>query len=719
MSRLPSCLLAACLAACPLEGQKKPVTAAAVVASQTAHRAPEIHWSPDGRSFVFERDRRLWRYDIREKSETPLLSLDALPSRSAAESPARPFEWRNRRVKEPPVQWFPGGRSLLISEGGDLFRYEFASGSWTRLTSTPEEEGDPKLSPDGTRISFRRGADLYCMEISTRRVTRLTADGSETVGNGRLDWVYPEELDLGTAHWWSPDSRLIAYLQFDVSRQPLYPHADLLAGVPLYEPQRYPSAGQPNARVRLGVVRPSGGRTRWLGVESGEDALLARVQWHPQGQSLFVQRLNRVQNRLDLLRADAATGRVRLLLREEDPHWINAGDFLYFLKGGAEFLWGSERDGFRRLYRHSADGALLAQLTSGPWEVTQLAGVAEARGEVFYVSTEASPLERHLFAVELGGGGKRRITQQPGTHAISMGADAAFYVDTFSSLNTPPRRSVHTLDGALWSVCGEADDSLREQYERLPVEIAPVKAADGETLYARLIRPAGFRPGLLYPAVVMVYGGPGSQAVLNQWEGLDPGQLLAARGFAVWQLDNRGSAGRGHQWESALFRRFGARELADQTDGLNHLLAMGFVDRARVGVYGWSYGGFMTLYSLLHAPGLFAAGVAGAPVTDWTNYDTIYTERYLGLPAENEEGYRLSSPRHFAANLKASLLLIHNLEDDNVTFRNTLQMADALQRAGKQFEMLVYPQKAHGLTGLHREHMLEAVARFFERELKP
>jgi len=698
--------------------QKKPVTVDDL--TRGAAGAPsEITWSPDGRRFAYQQDRTVRLYDVAGKTSRNLVSLATLDAAATPVKPEPVYGWRNRRVQEQSLQWFPDGESLLILAGGDLFRFSLASGEWTPLTSTAEHEEDPKLSPDGRRISFRRAGDLYSMEIESRAVTRLTRDGSATLLNGGLDWVYPEELDLGTAHWWPSDSRHIAYLQLDVSRQPLYPHADLLPLRPAYEPQRYPKAGEPNAEVRLGIVSVSGGDTRWMELGDPRQWLLARVHWHPASDSLFVQRLNRVQNRLDLLRADAATGHSRVVLSERDEHWVNVGDFLRFLKNGGEFLWGSERDGYRHLYRYSVDGKQLARLTSGEWEVTDLAGVDEDGGNAFYVSTEASPLDRHLYRVGLSGGVRHQVTKAAGTHAVSMAPDCGYFLDNFSSLTQPPRQTVREISGAEWAVFVEADRRAEEEYDLRPVEIVPVKTSDNALLYARLIRPAGFAAGRKYPAVVFVYGGPHSQNVRNTWQGLSLEQTLAHRGFVIWQADNRGSAGRGHRWEAALYREFGAKELADQQDGIRHLLSMGFVDEARLGVYGWSYGGFMTLYSLLHAPDLFRAGVAGASVTDWRLYDTIYTERYLGLPSENQEGYRRSSPVHFAANLKAGLLLIHNLEDDNVLFQNTLWMADALQRAGRPFEMMIYPQKGHGVAGEARAHMLKSILAFFERALSP
>jgi dipeptidyl-peptidase-4 len=310
------------------------------------------------------------------------------------------------------------------------------------------------------------------------------------------------------------------------------------------------------------------------------------------------------------------------------------------------------------------------------------------------------------------------MTKAPGVHSVTFGPSGEYYLDIWSSLSDPTRTAVHTADGAEWSVYREPDTKPAEEYELLRPEIVPVKAADGTTLYARLIKPAGFQPERKYPAIVFVYGGPGPQTVRNQWSGLTFEQAMAHSGFVIWQLDNRGSSGRGHAWESKLYRRMGKQELEDQKRGVEHLISLGFVDPTRVGIHGSSYGGFMTLTALLHAPDTFRAGVAGAPVTDWRLYDTIYTERYLGLPSENEEGYKASSPLHFANKLSRPLMLMHNLEDDNVLLQHTVRMADALQNAGKQFELMVYPQKTHAVTGVARKHQLTAIASFFERHLK-
>ncbi|MDQ2899475.1 MAG: alpha/beta fold hydrolase, partial [Acidobacteriota bacterium] len=399
-------------------------------------------------------------------------------------------------------------------------------------------------------------------------------------------------------------------------------------------------------------------------------------------------------------------------------YWINVDDALHFFADGQRFLWSSERDGFRHLYLYSIDGSLRRQLTKGEWEVESVAGIDEKDEKVYFVSTEQSPLERQFYSVGLDGNEKKRISETAGTHAISMSPASNYFMDSWSSLESPPTKILRSAAGAQVAVFRETDRRDADEYDILPTEIVHVKGADGALLYARLIKPAGFTPGRKYPVVVMIYGGPHAQTVKDVWSGASWDQALAHKGFVIWQLDNRGSAGRGHAWESVVYHNLGARELDDQKQGLRYLDSLGFTDSARIGLYGWSYGGYMTLYSLCNAPGLFRAGVAGAPVTSWRNYDSIYTERYMGLPAENKYGYERSAPINKAAGLASKLMIVHNVEDDNVHFQNSVQMADALERADKRYQMMLYPQKSHGVTGPVRKHLLESITAFFEENLK-
>jgi dipeptidyl-peptidase-4 len=708
-----ACLLAL-LIVFAARAERQPVTPAAA-AEYKAPTVPDVVWSPDGKRFVWRQDDTLRLYDAGAKSEKELISWKTVEGRATEPTQPEAFHWTNRGVKEQPVQWLPTSDRLLLAAKGDLFLLTVATRDLKQLTKTAATEADPKLSPNGNRVAYRVDRDLWVMDLAGGKRERLTSGGTDLVRNGELDWVYPEELGLPTAYWWSPDSKRVAYLQVDLTGVMTYPHADLTGLRPVAEAQRFPQAGTPNPKVRLGVVASGGGRTRWL-AEAGPDDLLARVHWMADSTAVAVTRLNRVQNRLQMQTIEAGTGRTRELLTESDPWWVNVKDDYRFLDG-AQMLWGSERSGFRHL--HLGTPSDLKALTSGPWEVTDVACVDQAKRRVFFVSTEPDPLERQLWTVGFDGSGKKRLSAEKGTHTVSFAPDCSRYVGTHSSVNEPPKVGVYSATGDQETVIRERDSTVFDKFRILPSEFVTVTAKDGAEFRARLLKPAGLEAGKQYPAVVMVYGGPHAQRVVDRWSGLDWEQALAQKGFVVWLLDNRGSAFRGHAWEGKLYRRFGKQELEDQLEGIEYLKSLGFVDPKRIGIYGWSYGGFLTLYSLLNAPTQFKAGIAGAPVTDWRQYDTIYTERYLGLPAENETNYRASSPVHQAGKLESSLLLVHNFEDDNVLFQHTLRMMDALQKANKPFDLMLYPQKAHAVTGGVRKHMLEGMTAFFERELKP
>ena len=715
-------LFLAFILALPLAAQKKPVTIEAITAMR--HPGGDLPgppiWTADGKSFAYRQGEKVMLYDIASKGARELLSMQTL-THAAVKVPApERFDWENRGVHEDAIQWMPSGQELLIATGHDLFIWHIGSGKFDQLTATASEEHDAKPSPDGRFVAFRRNHDLYTIELASRKEIRLTTNGSDTLRNGETDWVYPEELALGTAYWWSPDSRSIAYLQFDVSREPLYPQVDLRNYRAVFEPERYPQAGDPNADVALGVVPVEGGPTRWMDVGSTRyQYLIARVIWMPDARHLAVERLTRVQDRLDLLSADSTTGETRLILRETDPYWINLSNDLRFLEDGKRLVWSSERDGYRHLYLYSIEGRQLRQVTDGPWEVRGVAGIDNRTDRVYYLSSELSPLETHLFSVRLNGKDKTRLTMEPGSHSISLSPTAEYFVDTYSNRETPSRRVLRTSNGAEYAVLRESDLSVLNEYEIIPSEVVKVKAADGRTdLYGSLIKPAGFQPRRKYPAVVVVYGGPSAQSIKNAFQGLNMEQMLAHRGFVVWALDNRGSSGRGHLFESAINRSLGTVELADQKAGIDYLTSLGFVDAERIGVYGWSYGGFMTLNCMLNAPGTFRAGIAGAPVTYFANYDSIYTERYMGLPLNNPDGYRKTNLSLSAGNMKGSLMIVHNFQDDNVLFQNTLQIVDSLERAGKKFDLMIYPQKSHGVSGPVRRQMMESMMDFFDRTLK-
>jgi len=703
--------------------QKKPITLDALQAwrNSVVRTTPgDPVWAPGGKTFVYRQGSQLKWFDIASKKASDVVDLSTLDS--AALNPPAPerYEWENRRVDEATLQWSPNGHEVLYDGGGDLFLITIPSGEWRQLVKTPAAEHDPKFSPDGTRVVFRRNWDLYVLSLTDARETRLTSNGSDTLRNGGLDWVYPEELELGTAYWWAPDSSAIAYLQFNVSGEPLYPHADLLGSRAVFEPQRYPQAGEKNAIVKVGVIPAAGGETKWLEVgDTVKTYLIARAGWVPDSTGVYIVRTNRIQNQLDFLVYEAASGKSRTVYRESDSYWVNVVGEPVFLKDGKRFLWTSERDGFRHLYLYSLDGAAPRQLTTGAWQVTDFAGLDEKGGRAYYRSSEASPLERQLYSVRMDGGDKRRITAGAGTHRISMAPTGTAFLDIYSNLTSPPEGTLRNANGETIAPYRVADRRAFDELDIRPTEIVEFKGKDGTSFYGRLIKPPGFDPQKKYPLLVDVYGGPHAQAVRNAWPGLGMDQVFAQAGYVVWEMDNRGSAGRGHAFETPVYRNLGARELADQREGVEYLISRGFVDPQRIGVTGWSYGGFMTLNLLLNAPDLFHAGFAGAPVTNWLNYDTIYTERYMGMPDDNAEAYARTSLARRARNLTGKLMIAHNLEDDNVLFQNSTQLIRALEVAGKHFELSLYTEKTHGVSGAEARQMESTMLDFFERNLKP
>ena len=703
------------------QGGKKPVTVHDLFTTSSFFIAPEPVWRPDGNAFAYEAGGKLWVYDIRSHRATPWLTLSDLGTGSPPNPPSTPtqFHWQNRRVDTSGPQWFPDGKTMLVPTQAGIFIAEVGRSKPRESFAQINSQNFPTLSPDGRSVLFRRDANLHVLDLSSRKTTDLTFDGAPTLLNGQLDWVYPEELDLGKAFWWSPNSKQIAYMQFNVGGEFLYPHEDLLLTHAIYEPQRYPQAGTPNAVVKIGIVPATGGDTKWLNVTTAPDQLIARIQWLPDSKGVAIERMNRVQNQLELLLADCSSGSLRPVLSEHDKTWININDDLHFFKASPQFLWSSERSGFRHLYLYSLNGELLKQLTSGNWQVNRVDAFDEKRRSIYFTSSEASPLEDQLYRVPFDGGASEQISKGSGMHSIKIDENGSHYLDTFSNLATPPQTTLHDSDGAQLSVIKSADRSSLSNLNILPAEIVTVPASDGTTMYARLIKPANFDPGKKYPAIVFVYGGPQAQSIRNTWQGLSWEQVLANKGFVIWQLDNRGSYGYGHAFENPVYRELGKTELADQRTGVEKLVSMGFVDRNRIGIYGWSFGGYMTIYSLLRAPDLFKVGVAGAPVTDWHNYDTIYTERYMGLPADNPQGYARSSNVLAASKLEGKLLIVCNFEDDNVLFQNTMQMMTALHRANKQFDFMLYPQKTHGVTGEMSEGMHEQMTDFFVNNLHP
>lgn len=614
--------------------------------------------------------------------------------------------------------------AVVIDHDNDLYYYELGSREARRLTGSPEAETEVSFSPDGTMVAYVRDHNLMVVDVDGSHERALTNDGSLTIRNGILDWVYQEEIyGRGNfrGYWWSPDSTHLAYLRLDDSLVPIHPILGYLPYHPQSEEWPYPKAGDPNPVGWLGVVSASGGNTTWVTLnENGADELLiVNVEWSGDGSQIAYQIQNREQTWLNLNLADV-TGNTIHLFREESDTWVNVSGPPSWLADGS-FVWRSERSGWMHLYHYNADGTLRRQITDGPWEVRELHGIDEDTGWVYFSGTERSPIGGDVYRVQLDGSERTRLSDMPGTHHAHFSPNLSRYLDTVSTISTPSRLYLFAADGTRIRTVDENHVPALADFDLSEPEFLQVPTRDGFIMEALMLKPPDFDPSRKYPVYQHVYGGPHLQRVRDRWTGSTFmfWQLLAQHEVIVWVLDNRTASGKGAISTWPVYKNFGELELRDIEDGVAWLREQPYVDATRIGIEGWSYGGFMVSYALTHSRS-FAMGIAGGSVTDWRNYDTIYTERYMQRPQDNQAGYTKSSPRFNAANLNGALLLIHGAMDENVHVQNTLQFADALQQAGKPFEMMIYPQSRHRLGSLTLErHRHALMLKFTLRHLNP
>ncbi len=706
--------------------------------------------SPDGKYVTYllaKADHKdqldLWGFDVRTGQSGLLVDSRSLLQTNealSAEEAARRERQRTSNLRGiVDYQFSADGRRLLIPLGGDLYLYDLRARSKSnvrKLTNTDAYETDARFSPRGDFVSFIREQNLWVVEIATGRERQLTNDGGGPISNGVAEFIAQEEMDRDTGYWWSPDESHIAFTRTDdsavneIARSEI--HADRITVVR----QRYPAAGTTNTLVGLKVFDLAGNKTFDVDLGQDPDFYLARVNWFPDSRWLAVQRQTRNQRQLELLKIDAHSGAGRVILTERGSTWINLSNNIAFIPERRAFAWASERSGFRHLYLYSEEGELLRPLTAGPWMVTgDIAGdqVDAKRGLIFFSANQTTPLERHVFATSLDTANPthiQKISREEGWHSAVLFPNRRAYLDTWSSTDQPPCVSIRSIDGTLrrWVLRNALEATHPygpHRVDHATEAFGTLDASDRQSLYYRLIKPPKMIEGKRYPVVFDLYGGPGNQYVQRNWMGGGRAmqglfrQVLAQHGFIVFSLDNRGSAFRGTAFEAPILRRLGKVEVEDQLRGVEFLRSLPFVDADRIGVMGWSYGGYMTLMAMTTAPTVFKAGVAGAPVTDWRLYDTHYTERYLGDPVENALGYLASSTAPYAKNLSGRLLLVHGMADDNVLFTHSTQLMKQLQDANVQFDLMAYPGGKHGLIRQADmgPHFYEMVLRFFQERL--
>lgn len=562
-----------------------------------------------------------------------------------------------------------------------------------------------QLAPDGAFVGFERGGNMFVYDVAAGQERQLTTEGNDSVFNGVHDWVYEEEFSQTQAWKWSRDSRHIAFWQTDERGVPFVQLTNYEGEHPTWTRINYPKVGDTNPRVKIGVVDVRSGERRWLDTGLTGEFYIPRIYWTSDPNTLAVVTLNRRQNEVRLFFFDVLTGARRQVFQETSSTWIDvydffAGvdDFFTFPEGLREFFWMSDRDGYQHLYRYGYDGKLLGQVTKGPWTVTRIEAVDPAAKTIYYTSTEVSPLQRQLYAIRFDGTGKRRLTQTAGNHAVDMSPNGKFYIDRWSSVNQP--RQVE-----LWSTAGKKlrtleDNSATSQWLQShaysPAETFHFTTSDSVGLDGFMIRPVPFDPAKKYPVLLSVYGGPGSQQVYDEFNTNGWYQYLAQQGYVVVGLNNRGSNNYGRDFMKVVYRQLGKYESHDFAEVARYLAKQPYVDGERIGIQGTSYGGYSTVYTMLQYPDVFALGIANSAVIDWRLYDSIYTERYMGLLSENEKGYDASSTLPYAARLSGHLLMVHSAMDENVHPQNTMQLLTALSAIGKDAEVRFYPPGAHG-----------------------
>jgi dipeptidyl-peptidase-4 len=690
--------------------------------------------SPDGKRVTFLRPKPenrevldLWAADVAGGEPYRLIDASALSAGGALSEAEKARRERQRIAATGVVEyhWDDQGRFILVPLDGDLWLHEAAGRQTRRLTETPGDEIDSKVSPRGTFVSYVRDQNLYIRPVDGGRERALTTGGKGTLSWAVAEFINQEEFGRFTGYWWSPDESRIALTRVDESGVDIVPRSEISAtGETTVVEQRYPKAGRPNAVVELYVQQVANGRRTKVDLGPSADIYLVRVNWAKDGRTLYVQRLNRAQTQLDLLAVDPSTGRSRVILTERSPQWVDVTDDLKPLADGT-FLWTSEASGNPHIQHRAGDGRLLRTVTSGDWPVGGILAVDERTRRVFFTASKDKPIEQRVYAVSYAQPGQpQALTPGDRWSGASFARSGDAFLSSWSDPLTPPRTGLYAADGRLLRWIEE--NPVNAQHPWAPFaglypdpQYGQLTASDGQRLQYMLLKPRGFDPNRRYPVLTHVYGGPASQLVRQAWTSPNY-RLWQEAGYVVFVLDNRGTPNRSAAFERAIHKGFGTAEVEDQLLGARFLQSLSYVDPQRIGVYGWSQGGFMTLMMMTAEGSPYAAGMAGASPTEWGLYDTAYTERYMLTPEGNRAGYAASDVVPRLDRIRpGSLMLMHGMADDNVILSNTTRVMSGLQQRSVPFELMLYPGQRHGVRGkalqLHQWRMWDD---FFGRKLQ-
>ncbi|MBD3615235.1 MAG: DPP IV N-terminal domain-containing protein [Gracilimonas sp.] len=662
-----------------------------------------VRWMNDGGYYSATNENKIIRFNIVDGTERTLFDGADFEGSDGE----RPFNIQG-------YQFSADESKLLIktdieriwrrSTRENYYVYDIGADELSKLTQSEEKQQYAELSPQGDRAAFVRDNNLFWVDLETGVETQITDDGEfNKIINGAADWVYEEEFGFAKAWFWSPDGNRIGFYKFNEERVQEFFMTEWDGLYPEAVKFKYPKAGEDNSIVSIHVYHLDSGETVTMDIGDETDQYIPRINWTNDNNLLAIRRMNRLQNKLDLLFANAETGSSEVILTEESDTWIDIHDNLHFLSNGKQFITTSDKDGYNHVYLYNMEGEELQQVTNGEWDVTSLLGHDERNYRLYYVGTEESSLERHLYSVRVDGKRKEKLTEGAGWHSINMSRDFKYYIDNWADYNKPPVVSLHRQDGrevrtieANTELAGKMEEYSLIQKEFLTLDI------NGAQLNAYMMKPVDFDSTRQYPLLMYVYGGPGSQTVTRRFEsGVRPmwHQYLANQGYIVVSVDNRGTGGRGRDFKKQTYKKLGQLETADQIEAAKYFSQLSFVDANRIGIWGWSYGGYMSSLALAEGADVFSTAIAVAPVTHWKYYDTIYTERFMQTPQLNPEGYKEGSPLTKAEQIEGNYLLVHGTGDDNVHYQNAVEMVDALIAGDVHFDLMIYPNRNHGIYG--------------------
>lgn len=681
-------------------------------------------WYNDGKNYSY------FKTDPSTKIRS-LVFIETSTGKEIKSIPLKDFYWKDTtyRISLINYQWSPNNKYLLITgllparsakSGGSFYIYDVNEQKVIAMVGEGEDQSNIHFSPDGNKVAFVRNDNLFYYDILTEQEKQLTFDGNENILNGHFDWVYEEEFSIIRAYEWMPDSKSIAFWRLD---QTDVPKISIQKWDSLYLnslDMRYPKAGAKNSEVKIGVVDISSSKTMWMDIGSEKDIYIPRITPTKNPNILAVQRLNRLQNKNELLLCNVKDGSSKVILTINDDCWVDINDDLHFLTDGSGFLWTNETDGWNHIYHYNMNGKLINQVTKGKWEVASIESIDESKKTIYYMSNERGNIYSDLYSISFDGKNKKRITEEKGTHTVTISPDNNFFYSLYNNSKQMTITSIKNISGKNITTLAEPKMDFWNEYGFVAPEFLNFSTTDGEVLQAMMIKPLEFDASKKYPVLIYNYSGPGSKTVKDQW-GVGNfvwSQMLAQNGYIIFMIDNRGTGGRGKAFKNIVYKNLGQWEVNDHIEAAKYLSSLNYVDAERIGIWGWSYGGYISALTLVNAADYFKAAISVAPVTHWKFYDSIYTERYMSLPNLNEEGYEKSSVLANAEKLKGNLLLVHGTADDNVHFQNAVALVAELIKHNKPFQTMYYPEKDHGIYGGNtRRHLYEMMTKFLFNNL--